>query len=138
MPTTQPTPVIIDQPAKSAKRRIDERNAQSAATRKENEQAALEYLLSNPQATASDLATHMGVHRTTAWKYITSLTGQEKLSKDDDTGWHVPQSFDELIEQHEEKADEDPDAEFEAWSRRAENLVEEKDGEEEETKEQLV
>jgi hypothetical protein len=138
-PIACPTPVIIDQSlgTQPAKRSIDERNAQRAAIRKESEQAALEFLLSNPYATAGDLATHMKVSRRTAWKYITSLTMQDKLNKNGN-GWHSVPRTREGEPEHKQNTNEDPDAEFKEFSKRVASLVERNDVKEKEIEEQPV
>jgi hypothetical protein len=119
-PVAQTTSVSqTEQTSRRGKPLIDY-NLQQSKQRDERLEVARRYLLDNPNSTPRELARYMKRNITTAKGYIRSLQESNQIHKNGN-GWEDPQP----VEQGPSEESDDPDAEYEDFQRRANELLEE-------------
>jgi predicted transcriptional regulator len=100
---------------------------QNKRSRLEAIERALAFLLSNQNAKPRALATHLNCSVPAARTYIYALRNSGRLFKNGN-GWQSPQPVDELVDQESSEESDDPDAEYEDFQRRANQLLEDQNG----------
>jgi len=99
---------------------------QNKRARLERVERALVFLLSNPNSKARDLATHLNVSTAPAYSYIRELIESGRLCKNGQ-GWQSPQPVEESTKSESDEENDNPDAEYEDFQRRANELLEGQD-----------
>jgi hypothetical protein len=84
------------------------------------------FLLKYPNSKPRDLASHLKCSESAARSYICALKKLGRICKTEH-GWAIPTLIEEPIEQEPSKESDDPDAEYEDFQRRANELLEGQD-----------